>query len=995
MDQSAGLRMFGSDTINLDRMDGMNFTCWKEKMKFMLTAFKVYYVLEGPHVGVMTEEEQRKREQDETLCRGYILSTLTDRLYDLYTPMTSAREIWNSLEEKYTAEKEGADKFITFKFFEFAMEDNVSILDQVHEFLILVSKFKNLNIEIPEKLLVGAIITKLPSSWHNYRKKLMHTSEDFTLDQIQKHLRIEEETRIREKNLNGASSSKVNYVDSGKNNKGNDKKRKGTWNSSKNNKTIRKTRNHCLRLCVTKQVDTTEFTATVSEINIGMIQELHMANVSTTNDWWYDSGATTHVCNNKDLFKTYKETEDGHEVMMGDNHTLKVIGSGNVEIQFTSGKKLTLMNVLHVPNIRKNLVSGFKLCIEQGDIVQGQCICRKSIYFSAEFSSYCESQGLIHQRTTPYTPQQNGVTERKNRVLQDMINAMLVSANLPKNLWGEALLTDVITNEIVTQILQDISGPDLNSNNKRNMAESSSAPRRSERARKERNLDPDFIDSQAIIFLVEGDNENNVINKIPVLLNVEDAPKTYKEAITSRNSAFWKEAIDDEMDSLVSNNTWELSDLPPGSKAIGCRWQESLGDLDEEVYMKQPEGFVLPGHENKVCKLKKSLYGLKQAPKQWHDKFDKSILSNGFTHNSSDRCIYSKFTKDYGVIRCLYVDDILIVRTNMEGINETKKFLSSCFQMKDMNEVDTILGIKVKRHSGGYALNQCHYIDKIIDKFQHLNIEEANTPYEPDIAYAVCKLSRYSSNPSHDHWKEIRRIFGYLKRTRQLALYYDRFPTVLEGYSDANWITGSSDNKSITGMSWYFQPRNAKLVQVEGVNPPDEKIELEQKVDDHHQPPSPPPDIRRPPTTRQMSGGGWEYGVGGDGGVGVAPSKPLSIYTYRASAMAMKLEEAVRNRRKNRLAQTISQEAGRNDEIGGAEALKEFKDIFSNLNLAFSDDDDPAKSFQCIQHARNLALELINRQLKSKMDAVGKVRPYLLTVPLVVQNHVHNSDRHG
>nr|GEX78165.1 putative Gag and Pol polyprotein, identical [Tanacetum cinerariifolium] len=104
------------------------------------------------------------------------------------------------------------------------------------------------------------------------------------------------------------------------------------------------------------------------------------------------------------------------------------------------------------------------------------------------------------------------------------------------------------------------------------MAESSSAPRRSKRARKKRNLDLDFIDSQSIIFLVEGDNENNVINKIPFLLNVEDATQTYKEAITFRNSAFWKEAIDDEIDYLVFNNTWELSDLPPGSKAIRCRW---------------------------------------------------------------------------------------------------------------------------------------------------------------------------------------------------------------------------------------------------------------------------------------------------------------------------------------------------------------------------------------------------------------------------------------
>nr|GEV86280.1 zinc finger, CCHC-type [Tanacetum cinerariifolium] len=229
----------------------------------------------------------------------------------------------------------------------------------------------------------------------------------------------------------------------------------------------------------------------------------------------------------------------------------------------------------------------------------------------------------VEFRTTSYTPQQNGVAERKNRVLQDMINAIKPNISYFR-VWGclayykvplpntskigprglksvfvryakdsksyrcldfdsniivESRDVDFFknkfrhdstsTNEIVTQIPQDNSGPNLNSNNKRNTTESSSAPRRSERARKERILDPDCIDSQAIIFLVEGDNENNVINKIPVLLNVEDAPKTYKEAITSRNYAFWKEAINDEIDSLVSNNTWELSDLPPGLKQLG------------------------------------------------------------------------------------------------------------------------------------------------------------------------------------------------------------------------------------------------------------------------------------------------------------------------------------------------------------------------------------------------------------------------------------------
>jgi hypothetical protein len=109
------------------------------------------------------------------------------------------------------------------------------------------------------------------------------------------------------------------------------------------------------------------------------------------------------------------------------------------------------------------------------------------------------------------------------------------------------------------------------------------------------------------------------------------------------------------------------------------------GDLDEEVHMEQPEGFIMHGHEKKV----KSLYGLKQAPKQWHEKFDSVILSHGFKHNNADKCIYSKFTDCYGVIICLYVDDMLIFGTNMEGISETKKYLTSRFKMKDLKEVDT------------------------------------------------------------------------------------------------------------------------------------------------------------------------------------------------------------------------------------------------------------------------------------------------------------------
>jgi hypothetical protein len=79
------------------------------------------------------------------------------------------------------------------------------------------------------------------------------------------------------------------------------------------------------------------------------------------------------------------------------------------------------------------------------------------------------------------------------------------------------------------------------------------------------------VSSQAIIFLLEG-NREIVLDKIPILLNIEEDPKTYEETMASRDAAFWKEAINDEMDSILSNNTWILVDLPHGSKPIGCKW---------------------------------------------------------------------------------------------------------------------------------------------------------------------------------------------------------------------------------------------------------------------------------------------------------------------------------------------------------------------------------------------------------------------------------------
>jgi hypothetical protein len=122
------------------------------------------------------------------VCRGHILNTLSDRLYDLFTSIKSPREIWESLEFKCKIEKQGTDKFLIMKFFEFTLVDNISVMEQVHELQVLVNKLWDLKVEVSEPLQVGAIIAKLPPNWNDYRKKLTHTTEDFTIEQIQKHL---------------------------------------------------------------------------------------------------------------------------------------------------------------------------------------------------------------------------------------------------------------------------------------------------------------------------------------------------------------------------------------------------------------------------------------------------------------------------------------------------------------------------------------------------------------------------------------------------------------------------------------------------------------------------------------------------------------------------------------------------------------------------------------------------------------------------------------
>ena len=391
-----------------------------------------------------------------------------------------------------------------------------------------------------------------------------------------------------------------------------------------------------------------------------------------------------------------------------------------------------------------------------------------------------------------------------------------------------------------------------------------------------------------------------------VMLSDEGEPLTYKEAMSCELSSKWELAMQEEIKSLYANDTWDLVSLPQGRKALPNKWvykvkeiegkpkykarlvakgyaqkegidfQEVFspvvkmttlrvlfaltamlnlelyqmdvktaflhGDIDEEIYMKQPEGFVVSNKEHLVCKLKRSLYGLKQAPRQWYKKFDTFMLSQGFDRSYADHCLYTKKDiDDSPIILVLYVDDMLLAGKRKTSLDALKDQLKLVFSMKDLGNAEHILGMRISRNRKDKLLflSQEKYIEKVLNRFNmaeakslgvplpsYLKLSKADCPKDemeinamkgipyasacgslmyamvatrPDIAYAVGVVSRYMSNPGKAHWEAVKCVFRYLKGTQRKCLCYGKGALNLQGYCDADMAGDLDTRKSTSG----------------------------------------------------------------------------------------------------------------------------------------------------------------------------------------------------
>ena len=259
------------------------------------------------------------------------------------------------------------------------------------------------------------------------------------------------------------------------------------------------------------------------------------------------------------------------------------------------------------------------------------------------------------------------------------------------------------------------------------------------------------------------------------------------------------------------------------------------GELKEEIYMKQPEGFAFKGKEHLVCKLKKSIYGLKQSPRCWNEALDNHLKKMGFKQSNYDPCIYMLNSGGEIVVIAVYVDDIIIAGKTEEIVQQYIKKIAEKFDVTDMGTLHHFLGMKITyADSGDIWIGQPTYVRDVLKKFGMDDSKPVATPVEsgnklvkatdddelvdtelyqsavgsllylstktrPDIAYAVGNVARFSSKPSKVHWISVKRIMRYLNGTLDYGLMYHCTGDIA-GYSDADWAGDHDDRKSTSGF---------------------------------------------------------------------------------------------------------------------------------------------------------------------------------------------------
>ncbi|GJX22085.1 retrovirus-related pol polyprotein from transposon TNT 1-94 [Tanacetum coccineum] len=257
------------------------------------------------------------------------------------------------------------------------------------------------------------------------------------------------------------------------------------------------------------------------------------------------------------------------------------------------------------------------------------------------------------------------------------------------------------------------------------------------------------------------------------------------------------------------------------------------GNLREEVYVSQPDGFVDPDKPNHVYKLKKALYGLKQAPRAWYDMLSSFLISNDFSKGSVDPTLFIRREGKELLLVQIYVDDIIFAASTPELCDLFAKIMCSKFKMSMMGKISFFLGLQISQSPRGIFINQSKYALESLKKYGYESCDPVDTPMvekskldedkegkavdpshyrgmigtllyltasRPDLQFAICMCARYQARPTEKHLNAVKRIFRYLKGTVHRGLWYPKDSSfALTAFADADHAGCQDTRRSTSG----------------------------------------------------------------------------------------------------------------------------------------------------------------------------------------------------
>nr|AAX94813.1 retrotransposon protein, putative, Ty1-copia sub-class [Oryza sativa Japonica Group]ABA93176.1 retrotransposon protein, putative, Ty1-copia subclass [Oryza sativa Japonica Group] len=449
-------------------------------------------------------------------------------------------------------------------------------------------------------------------------------------------------------------------------------------------------------------------------------------------------------------------------------------------------------------------------------------------YLSLEFGNHLKECGIVPQLTPPGTPQWNGVSERRNRTLLDMVRSMMSQTDLPLSFWGYTLETAAFTLNRVPSKSVDKTPYEIWTGKRPSLSflkiwGCEETPENASTSTQPQQAEQDVVQQV----------EQVVVEPVVEAPASRRSERIRRTPASCGSTGFTKV----RKDTTYTCKIWQMD----------VKTAFLNGNLDEDVYMTQPKGFVDPQSAKKICKLQKSIYGLKQASRSWNIHFDEIVKALGFVKNEQEPCVYKKISGSALVFLILYVDDILLIENDIPMLESVKTSLKNSFSMKDLGEAAYILGIRIykDRSKRLIGLSQSTYIDKVLKRFNMQDSKKGFLPMShginlgknqcpqttnernkmsvipyasaigsimyamlctrPDVSYALSATSQYQSDPGESHWIALKNILKYLRRTKDMFLVYGgQEELVVNGYTDASFQIDKDDFRSQSGFVFYL-----------------------------------------------------------------------------------------------------------------------------------------------------------------------------------------------